>query len=137
MSVCASCRCPMQRAETALRERVAGRQFELKVTVESCPECGEELIGSDEVKRFELHVARELALHGPPSGEAFRFMRKALGMPAVQVARLLGLRPETVSRWERGKLQADPRSVVLLGSIVLDAVQGTSTTIDRLEALCA
>ena len=135
---CIHCRGPLVDSKQVLERQVAGRTFTSTVPVMACPKCDEVYIGSDDGKKFSLAIAEDLALNGPPSGEAFRFMRKALGMPAVAIASLLGLRPETVSRWEKGKQTADPRSVVLLGSVVLDSLNDESRTFDRLQQqLCA
>jgi YgiT-type zinc finger domain-containing protein len=134
MDKCIHCKVLMQGGETTLEETVAGRDFKVTVPALVCPACGEAYIEAAEIKRYELFVARELALHGPPTGEAFLFMRKTLGMSAVTTAALFGLTPETVSRWERGRRVANPQTVFLLGSIVLDHLSGVTTTVDRLQA---
>jgi YgiT-type zinc finger domain-containing protein len=134
MDRCIHCKVPMQQGETTLEETVAGREFTVTVPALVCPACGEVYLEAAEMKKYELSIARELALHGPPTGEAFLFMRKALGMPALTAAALFCLTPETVSRWERGHRVANPQTVLLLGSIVLDHLVGTHTTIDRLQA---
>ncbi len=119
------------------RRKVAGRRFELEVPATRCPECGRESIGVKEARKVSLHIAEDLALHGPPSGAAFRHLRKTMQLSAKEVAELLCLRPETVSRWEKGKRNADPRVVVLLGTIFLEHIDGKSTTFDRLQMLRA
>ena len=133
MDSCIHCKVPMQSGETSLEETVAGRDFKVTVPALVCPACGEAYIEAAEIKRYEFFVAKELALHGPPTGEAFLFMRKTLGMPAVAAAALFGLTPETVSRWEHGHREANPQTVFLLGSIVLDHLAGVTTTVDRLQ----
>lgn len=119
------------------KRKVAGRRFEIEVPSTICPECSRESIGIEEAKEISLSIAEDLALHGPPTGAAFRHIRKAMGLSAKEVAELLSLRPETVSRWEKGKRDADPRVVVLLGTIFLEHVDGISTTLDRLRMMCA
>ena len=37
------------------------------------------------------------------SGKEIRFLRKAIGMKAAELARFLDVTPETISRWENGK----------------------------------
>jgi putative zinc finger/helix-turn-helix YgiT family protein len=121
-----------------LRSRtVAGRCFEQLLPSEVCPQCGREFVGIDTAQEFELSVAEQLAREGPPTGEAFRYMRKALGMSAVEAARLLGVKPETISRWEKGRRTANPALVVLMGTIVLESLKGERTTADRLHSLVA
>lgn len=40
----------------------------------------------------------------PMSGEHFREMRKACGLKSYEMARWIGVTPETTSKWETGKL---------------------------------
>jgi len=86
-------------------------------------------------QRFELLAARWLADDGARSAEAFRFMRKALGLQAVALAELLDSTPETISRWEHGKRPVDARAFALLGVMVADRIAGRNDTRARLEAL--
>lgn len=53
-----------------------------------------------------LQAAAALARAMEPaklSGKDIRFLRRTLGWPAKQLARVLGVRDETVSRWETGR----------------------------------
>ena len=137
MRACMRCKVPLRRTTRVLEDDVAGRHFELKVAAAHCPECGEVFLPPASLKKFELHVAEELARDGPPTGEALHHMRTALGMPAVQAAKLLGVTPETISRWERGKREANARMVILFGVIVRDAAAGESTTLENLQRAVA
>jgi DNA-binding transcriptional regulator YiaG len=87
------------------------------------------------VQDFELAVACELADQGVRTGEAVRHMRKALGLRAADLARLLDFTPETISHWETGKARIGRAAFVVLGALVQDAFGGTSSTRDRLAAL--
>jgi DNA-binding transcriptional regulator YiaG len=87
------------------------------------------------VQEFELAVACELADRGVRTGEAVRHMRKVLGLRAADLARLLDLTPETISHWETGKARIGRAAFVVLGAMVQDALEGTSSTRDRLSAL--
>lgn len=84
---------------------------------------------------FDRLVAGKLAELGARSGGAFHFMRKAIGMRAADLAELLGVPPETLSQWENGQRGMDRGAIVALGSLVLDRIDGRSTTLDRLQAL--
>lgn len=53
-----------------------------------------------ELGRFELLAAAALARHGVCTSEAFKFIRKSLGMRATDLGAVLGVAPETISRWE-------------------------------------
>ncbi len=66
---------------------VAGRTFEADLAATTCTQCGDPVVSHDELGRLEVAVARELARAGAHSGEAIRFMRKAIGLSAAELAR--------------------------------------------------
>lgn len=100
-----------------------------------CPSCGEVLIDRALERRFSLAVCRELADAGVASGEALRHMRKALGLRAAELARLLDVRPETISHWETGKAPPNRAAFVAVCAMIQDALDGRTTTRDRLAVL--
>ena len=104
----------------------------------SCARSGRFLLSGTSLllERINLWVADELAGAGLASGEAFRFMRKALGLKATDLSELVYTTPETISRWETGKLDPiDPNALALLGALVADRIHGRETLRDRLRAL--
>lgn len=114
---------------------VAGHKFTGKVAGRKCAECGELLLDGPALERFELLAAAKLAEAGEANGAAFKFMRKAAGLRGVDLAALLDVAGETVSRWETGALPVERRALALLGAIVTDAAAGSTATLDRLRAL--
>ena len=118
-----------------LDRKIGRRTFKTKVAATRCASCGEETYAGNELAAFDLSVAGELARHGEISPEAFGFMRRALGMRALELAELMDVTNETISRWEHGKQSLDHRAVALLASIVLDRLEGRTTTLDRMKAL--
>lgn len=122
-------RCPtchereLQDGSTKLHSEVAGQNFSAEASALVCPNCGESLVDGKVQERFELEVAWKLAF-GPPAGEPFRFMRKALGLKADTVADLLQTTPETVSRWETGKIRMDAKAYALMAMMILDRRRG-------------
>jgi len=84
---------------------------------------------------FDLAVANKLAHAGVSDGEAIKFMRKAVGLPAVTLAQLLDTSPETVSRWERGVSHMDRAAFAILAGIVIERADNRSDTLERLRAL--
>jgi transcriptional regulator with XRE-family HTH domain len=62
-------------------------------------------------------------------------MRKAIGVRAVEFAELLDVTHETVSRWEHGHLPVERRAAALLSAMVIDKLEGRTSTLDRLRAL--
>ena len=115
--------------------RVGGRTFKAQVPWRECMSCGESTVRGPDLEAFELAVALELARSGSVLPDAFKYMRKAIGLTAVELGALLELRAETISRIENGRLPADRRTVAILGALVEDEVSGGRTTRDRLEAL--
>ena len=117
-------------------EVVDGRKLKAELDAEVCIKCGEAVIALDELDRFAVAVAVSLAEAGARSGEAIRAMRKGIGLSATALAELLDVSMETVSRWEHGRRDAPRPTVAVLEAMVLDYAAGTTTTVDRLRALC-
>jgi len=114
--------------------QVAGRTFAVDLPGTSCTGCGEFYVHGNDMKRAEDAIAIELAREGPASGEALRYMRKTIGMPAVELATLLDISPETLSRWENSRRQPDHAAWLAVGSLVLDHAAGRDDTLRRLRA---
>lgn len=117
------------------RVKVAGRTFAAKIPATRCVKCGAKYLSHEAVGVLELAAAGELARHGEVPSEAFGFMRRTLGLKALELARLLDVTPETVSRWEHGKQPIDRGAAALLSAMVLDRIDGRTTTLDSLKAL--
>lgn len=114
---------------------VSGVTASVAVAGNQCTKCRETHVPPSVVQEFELAVACELADRGVRTGEAVRHMRKVLGLRAADLARLLDLTPETISHWETGKAPIGRAAFVVLGALVQDALEGRSSTRDRLAAL--
>lgn len=110
---------------------IAGQTFTAEVPARRCGACDAVFFDGPALKEFERAAARELARHGPALGETFRFMRKALGVRGADLAELLDVPPETLSRWETGKLAMARTAWLTLSSLVLD-FDGTQ---ERLRAV--
>ncbi len=136
MKRCHACKCEDLATVTGdLERRIAGRTFKAAIPATRCAKCGEETYAAPDLEAFDLAVAGVLASHGVASADTFSFMRRALGVLARELAELLDVAPETVSRWEHGKLPLDRGPVALLSAMVLDRLEGRTTTVDRLEAM--
>jgi DNA-binding transcriptional regulator YiaG len=114
---------------------VAGVNFLADVPTTVCENCGAATISSRALGSFELAIARKLGQLGVREGEAFRFMRKAIGKRAMDLAQELDSTPETISRWENGHAEIEPRAFLLLASMVEDKIRGTHTTEELIRAL--
>ncbi len=136
MKRCHACKGERLLAVTVdLDRKIMGRTFKAAVPATRCAKCGEETYAGPDLEAFDVAIAGELARHGVASAEAFSFMRRALGMMARDLAELLDVAPETVSRWEHGKLPLDRGPVALLSAMVLDRLEGRTTTLDHLKSL--
>jgi putative zinc finger/helix-turn-helix YgiT family protein len=130
MERCPTCReGTMSPAAIEVKAEVAGHVFRGAVRGSRCDRCGETLTPGPEIERFELKVGEALA-RAEPSGEAARFIRKALGYRAADLAALLGMTPETVSRWENDKVPIPRSTWILLRLLVLDRLEGPLPRID-------
>lgn len=114
---------------------VAGVKFVADLPSTVCEECGEATIASKVLGAFELAIARQLGQLGLREGEAFRFMRKAIGKRAIDLAQDLDSTPETISRWENGKTEIEPRAFLLLANLVEDKIRGANTTQELIRML--
>jgi putative zinc finger/helix-turn-helix YgiT family protein len=114
---------------------VAGVEFDAELPGRRCPVCGYSTVNGPAAVRFELLVAAELVKRGLRSGDSFKFMRKALGMKAIEIAAAFNVAPETVSRWETSQREVDWPEFMLLGFLVDDKLAGRTTTLARLKAL--
>jgi DNA-binding transcriptional regulator YiaG len=114
---------------------VAGKTFTAILPITKCVNCGATYISHDALGVLELGTAAELARHGEVSAEAFGFMRRVLGMKASELAELLDVTYETISRWEHGHQPVERRAAALLSAMVLDRVEGRSTILEQLQAL--
>ena len=117
------------------RIEVGGHAFTRTVATRRCRRCGEQTIQGQDIESFELDVAAELARHGQLPADAFKYMRRVLGLKAAELAELLDVTAETVSRWENARQPIERRAAALLSAMVLDKVEGRTSTLDRLRAL--
>lgn len=114
---------------------VGGRRFRASITAPICRRCGESFVDARLLERFDVAIACDLATRGPADGETFRFLRKAVGLPAAKLASLLGVSAETISRWENGQRDVDGPSWITVGSLVLEHAGRPTSTLERLTAL--
>jgi len=137
MKKCPSCGGALVASKKRETQSVAGREFVMTVTAGACRACGSVFLENASLQRAEMETACELARHGPVSGDAFRYLRKTLGLRAVVVADLLGVTPETISRWENGQRPVDKAAWMTLGSVVLEQASRRPETLERLRELRA
>lgn len=127
----------MRPGPVEIRQEVSGHAFVTSVDGRRCTECGEVSFKGTDLSRFETAVAVSLAEAGVASGEAFRWMRKVLDLRAIDLAALLGVTPETISRWETGRVTIDKGALALVGFMAVDHARGSTATMDALRARAA
>lgn len=123
------------RSTAPIARDVAGRKFKADVPARRCDGCGEVFFSGEILERFELAIAHALTVRGISSGPAFRFIRKALGFRLRDIAPLLDVAPETLSRWETEQRPVDRSAMALLGALADNRLAGRTTTLNRLRAL--
>lgn len=108
--------------EQELTDCVAGRILTTTVLAEKCPSCGETYITPAVLKQARDQTATSLAREGLPHGESFRRFRETLGLKAADLADVLGIAPETICRWEKGRREMDRFVWFLVAQFVLERV---------------
>lgn len=134
---CPSCKTvgAMAPGTTELRSVVGPREFVATVPASLCAECGEAVISGSVFRAFEDARAQALASEGASDGAALRWLRKSAGLSGAELARLLGVAPETVSRRENGVQSPDRATAAVIADLALDALAGSTRTRTQLEAL--
>jgi YgiT-type zinc finger domain-containing protein len=133
---CVQCRSDqLEITSTELTARVGTHRFAGTAPATRCAQCGETYVPVEVGERFEREVARVLAEHGVADPDVFRFTRRVIGLRAVDLAVLLGVTPETLSRWENGRSAIDRSTFAALGGLLEDLLEGTTRMRDRLQAL--
>jgi YgiT-type zinc finger domain-containing protein len=136
MKRCVHCKTgKLQKTEAPDTVAVGTHVFSAKVPALKCRACGEVYFLGPSLERFELRAAVELARAGEASGEVMRFMRKVAGLRAAELAGLLAVTPETVSRWETGKQPMERRAMAVLGALVIERFEGRTAVLENLQAL--
>jgi putative zinc finger/helix-turn-helix YgiT family protein len=110
-----------------------GHLFKAKVRARRCLKCREKFPAPDSDQDLDRRIALRLALSWPPSPAAMGLMRKVIGLSARDLAALLGVAPETVSRWEHGRLTPGRQTVALLAQLAHS--QGNCLASQTLETL--
>ena len=118
-----------------LTRTIAGRRLTVDVELGTDPETMEETVSLAEMQRSELEMAAALAESGPIVGETFVWMRKSLSLQSKQLARLLDVRPETITRWETGAVPVDRAAWFTLGELVLERIGRPRDLQERMERL--
>lgn len=113
---CPACGTPMTDATGALKLPINGEDVEVaEASHLSCPQCGEIVLRRDHARRLrQAALARYRAIHKLLSGDEIRAIRERHELTQAQIANLLRLGANTLSRWESGrKVQTAAMDVLL------------------------
>jgi DNA-binding transcriptional regulator YiaG len=121
----------LRKGDVPLVREVGRHVFSTVVDGLVCGACGETLTDVRDGERFDMAVA-EILSEAIPTGDSFRFLRKTAGLLARNVARMLGVTNDTVSRWENGKHAVDRAAFFVLGQIVREKREGRTSMLDLL-----
>ncbi len=136
MKKCTECgKTKLQTGFAPAEIEVGSRVFSREVAAQTCGACGAIFYDGPGLVAFEQDVVRWLAENGFASGEEFKLLRKTAGLWASELADLLGVSAETVSHWENDKHPFDRSTQTTLASLVLDHLDGRSTTLARLKKI--
>jgi putative zinc finger/helix-turn-helix YgiT family protein len=91
----------------------------VNVTVhgEHCDSCDEILFSDAELERQEKKVAAVLVERGVRTAKEFKFVRKVAELKATEVAEMLDVAAETISRWESGERPIPRMAAFALGEL--------------------
>ena len=119
---CLACGTPLRVSRETVRYDDCGltNVHLVDVEVRRCPSCGEEELVIPAMADLHRVIAEQLALRPTPlAGPEIRFLRKYLGFSQEQLAEEMGLRQETISRYENGHERMGATSERLLRLLVL------------------
>jgi len=134
MNRCTKCgKSELEAGQQPMTLEVGERTFEGSVQGWACRACGERYYDGAALGACEEEAAKWLAAHGVRTAAELKFMRKAVGIRAAELAAWLGVTPETVSHWETGKHAPDVVTRSTIAGLVLDALRGETATRDRLQ----
>jgi putative zinc finger/helix-turn-helix YgiT family protein len=130
--ICAFCGADkLHKGDVSLVREVGKHVFSATVTGLVCEACGESLTDIRDGERFDLAIADILA-EAAPTGDSFRFLRKVAGLRARDVASMLGVTGDTVSRWENDRHAVDRAAFFVLAQIVREKRDGRTAMLDLL-----
>lgn len=108
------------------------------VEVRRCQKCGETEVAIPAIEELHRAIAGALIRKRARLAPAeVKYLRKYLGWSGTDFAQRVGSTPETVSRWEHGKMPMGPAAERLLRLIVATEAPVSDYTVDVLAQLGA
>ena len=123
---------------TSTRENYAYKASGLPVTlvnveVRRCKSCGESVVAIPRIEQLQKTIAGAVISKRTRLTPAeLRFLRTHLGWSGSDFARHMGVKPETVSRWENGHDQMSPSADRLLRLMIVTRDPVSDYSLDSL-----
>ncbi len=125
---------PLVESTTTMKRAFGEQVYTAELPATACPACGEAVVEGDVLARYDAALTHALVRHGQPGAAAVKWLRKAARLTGAELAALLGVTPESVSRWENDRTAMDRATWVTLGALAIEAEEGRSDTADMLRA---
>ena len=102
---CPACGTPMREKRGKLKLPVNGAELTVPEAPHlRCPKCYEVVLRSDDARRFRQRALETYrGKYGLLSADEIRSIRERFGLTQAELARLLRLGGNTISRWEAGR----------------------------------
>ncbi len=106
------------------------------VEVRRCAACGEHEVVIPNIEQLHQAIANAVISKKARLASAeVRFLRKHMGWSGAEFARHVGVKPETVSRWETGKEPIGPIADRLLRLMIVTKAPAREYAIETLASL--
>jgi|HigsolmetaAR202D_1030399.scaffolds.fasta_scaffold13956_1 putative zinc finger/helix-turn-helix YgiT family protein len=135
METCVLCKGELVAGTTRHVVAFGDERVSVEVPAQVCRGCDESFVEGSDIERAELTVAAAIIASGQRNGPRFRFLRKAIGTSAKDLAAMFDVAPETISRWERGEREVDGLAWVALAGLVRERIAGRDDVKKILEAM--
>lgn len=105
----------------------------VNVEVSRCKACGESVVAIPKIEQLQKTIARAvISKRSRLTPAEVRFLRTHLGWSGSDFARHMGVKPETVSRWENGHDQMSPSADRLLRLMIVTRDPVSNYSLDSL-----
>lgn len=132
MKKCLQCESPMvSKPENVEYDSLPGTML-MGVPVSRCTRCDEYEVGIPAIDDLDRVLADEvIGKNGRLNGGELRFLRSFLDLTGVELAKIIGSDPSTISRWESDKQAIGHHTDLLLRAMVLLEMKVDSYPIAR------